>query len=77
MVRAVFVSANATEKEVTSWIRKIEEIQPREIHVMTVPAVRGKSPKPLAPKKLETIAEKVATKTGIATSVVSAEAQPA
>ena len=77
VVQAVFITANATEKEVTSWIRKIEEIQPREIHVMTVPAVRGKSPKPLAAKRLETIAERVGEKTGIATTVISGETQPA
>ncbi len=78
VVRAVFVTGgpdNSTEKEVSSWVRKIGEIQPREIQVTTIPAVRGKKPKPVTPKKLAAIAEWVGEETGITTAVVSDEAR--
>jgi wyosine [tRNA(Phe)-imidazoG37] synthetase (radical SAM superfamily) len=80
VVQAVFVTGgpdNSTEKEIASWIRKLEEIQPREIQITTVPTVRGQKPKPLTAKKLEAIAEQVGEKTGLATSVVASETQQA
>jgi wyosine [tRNA(Phe)-imidazoG37] synthetase (radical SAM superfamily) len=79
IVQGVFVTGgpdNANEKEIASWIRKVEEIQPREIHVMTIPAVRGQKPKPVTAKKLESIAAAVTEKTGIAATVFASAAQP-
>jgi len=79
IVEAVFVTGgpeNSTDREVTSFLRKVQELEPREIQFLTIAAARGKKPKPVAAKKLEAIAEKVGEKTGIATSVYSSEAQP-
>jgi len=76
VVQAVFVSSNATQKEITSWIKKLEELRPAEVQVLTVPA-SSKSPKPLASAKLEKIAETVTEKTGIPATAYSEEKQPA
>ena len=75
-VQAVFITANATEKEVVSWIRKIEEVRPSEIQVLTVPASK-RSPKPLAPNRLENIAARVTEKTGIPATVFASQKQTA
>jgi hypothetical protein len=74
VVDACFVSANSTEKELTSLQRKLEELQPAEVLVSTVPT-SSKSPKPLADAKLEKIAATLAEKTGLPVKAYSADKQ--
>jgi wyosine [tRNA(Phe)-imidazoG37] synthetase (radical SAM superfamily) len=76
VVQAVFITTNSTQKEITSWIRKLEEIRPAEVQVLTVPA-SSKSPKPLAASKLEKIAATVTEKTGIPATAFASEKQTA
>lgn len=74
VVDACFVSTNSTEKELTSFQRKLEEIKPAEVLVGTVPP-SSKSPKPLPDAKLEKIAATLAEKTGLSVKAYSADKQ--
>jgi wyosine [tRNA(Phe)-imidazoG37] synthetase (radical SAM superfamily) len=76
VVQAVFDASNATDKEVGAWIKKMEEIHPREIQVLTVEP-SSKKPRPLPDSKLEALAAKVSEKTGIPASAVTQEKQTA
>ena len=76
VVQASFVQGgpeNSTDKEVKSWIRKISEIAPTEIQVLTIPDPgRGKKPRPVTDAKLKTIATQVHEATEIPTTAYSA-----
>jgi wyosine [tRNA(Phe)-imidazoG37] synthetase (radical SAM superfamily) len=78
MLQASFVQGaldNSSEKEVTAWIKKLEELRPREVQ-LTTPEGTRKGVKPISASRLEEIAAKVAERTNAATVVVTEEAQP-
>lgn len=69
IVQARFVTGspeNSSDKEVAAWIRKIAEIGPDSVQVLTGSNVsKGKKTKPLTDAKLKAIAERVTEKTEI------------
>jgi wyosine [tRNA(Phe)-imidazoG37] synthetase (radical SAM superfamily) len=81
VVQTVFVQGkldNTTATEIRAWIKRIEEIRPREVVLRTIPKVkRGQSPKPVAMSVLEKISAELADKTGIEATILDLEAQPA
>lgn len=77
MLQATFVQGaldNSSDKEVTAWLKKVEELRPREVHLMTPEGVR-KGVKPISNTRLEEIAAKVMERTGASCVVVAEEAQ--
>ena len=74
VVDACFVSTNSTEKEVNSFLRKLDELSPAEVIVGTVPS-SSKSPKPLADSRLEKIAGIIAEKTGVPVKAYNSDKQ--
>lgn len=78
MLQASFVQGaldNSSEKEVAAWIKKLEELRPREV-LITTPDGTRKGVKPLSATRLEEIAAKVTERTGATTAVLAEEAQP-
>jgi hypothetical protein len=65
-----------TPTEVRNWIKKVDEVHPREVHLGTVAARKG-GPKPLSADRLGKLAAEVTEKTGIPAQVSTAEAVPA
>jgi hypothetical protein len=79
MLQATFSDGkggNATPTEVRNWIKKVDEVHPREVHLGTVAARKG-GPKPLSADRLGKLAAEVTEKTGIPAQVSTAEAVPA
>jgi wyosine [tRNA(Phe)-imidazoG37] synthetase (radical SAM superfamily) len=79
IVQATFVQGaldNSNEREVLAWIKKLEEIRPREVHIMTPEGKARGGVRAVSASKLEEIAARVMEKTGIPTELVSREAQP-
>ena len=74
VVNATFISTNGTEKEITSFLRKLDELTPAEVIVGTVPS-SSKSPKPLADSRLEKIAATIGEKTGVPVKAYSSDKQ--
>ena len=69
---------NSSDKELAAWMKKLEELRPREVHLTTVEAGRKSSGvKGLPVARLEQIAAKLIEKLGLAVTVVAREAQPA
>ncbi len=60
---------NSTASEVTSWIKKLQDLRPQEVHILTGPGKQAKSVKAITPSRREKIAEEVAEATGIAVSI--------
>jgi len=71
-------SAAETDSEIRNWIKKLDEIRPREVYVGTLESKEAKARgvKPLTAAKLEKVAAELTETTGIAARVVSAEALP-
>ncbi len=52
---------NSSESEVKSWIKKLQEVRPREVHILeTLPAVQGRDLKPITKTRQKEILEAVA-----------------
>ena len=80
IAQATFVQGaldNSNDREILAWIKRIEELRPREVHIYTLDGRAKGGVKPLTASKLEEIAAKLTEKTGIATEVMVREAQPA
>ena len=81
VVQTVFVQGgpdNTTATEVRAWIKRIEELRPREVVIRTIPkGKRGQKPKPVATTVLEKISGELAEKTGIEATILNLETQPA
>jgi len=77
VVQASFVQGgpeNASDREVKSWIRKLKEIDPTEVQVMTIPDPgRGKKPRPVSDSRLQAIAALVREQTEIPVTAYSAD----
>jgi wyosine [tRNA(Phe)-imidazoG37] synthetase (radical SAM superfamily) len=77
ILQASFVQGaldNSSDKELTVWLKKVEELRPREVHITTPEGTR-KGVKPVSASRLEEIAAKVTERTGTATVVVAETAQ--
>lgn len=83
IVQATFVQGaldNSNEKEVAAWLKKLEEIRPREVQLLTMETERGAKAsgvKGVSVSKLEEIASKVTEKLGLTATVIAREPQPA
>lgn len=78
VLQASFVQGaldNSSDKEVAAWLKKVEELRPREV-LITTPEGARKGVKPLPTSRLEEIAAKVAERTNATTAILSEEAQP-
>jgi wyosine [tRNA(Phe)-imidazoG37] synthetase (radical SAM superfamily) len=80
IVQARFVRGtadNSTDAEVKSWIKRLTEVRPREVQILTMPPKsamrRGKTGKPVPRTRLQQIAAQVTEKTGIPTEVYADE----
>jgi len=80
IVQATFVQGtpdNSKEPEVRAWIKMLEELRPREVHLLTIEgARRGAKVRPVPASKLEQIAAQVTEKIGVPATVFVQEAQP-
>jgi hypothetical protein len=56
---------NSTEIEVGNWIKKLQEMGPREVHILTGPGERPKKVKAITPKRRQQIADKAAEVLGV------------
>ena len=68
VVEATFVSGganNAADSEVANWIKKLQEISPQEVHILSGTAGQPKPAKAVPPKRRQKIAEEVTEKTGL------------
>jgi wyosine [tRNA(Phe)-imidazoG37] synthetase (radical SAM superfamily) len=83
IAQATFVQGaldNSSEKEVAAWLKKVEEVRPREVHLTTLENERGAKTagvKAVSVAKLEEIASKVTEKLGLTATVIAREPQPA
>jgi wyosine [tRNA(Phe)-imidazoG37] synthetase (radical SAM superfamily) len=81
ILQATFVQGgpdNATDPEVKAWVKRVEELRPKEVVIQTIetPKARTAKPRPVPVARLEEIAAQLSEKTGVATSVAVEEAQP-
>lgn len=79
IAQATFVQGaldNSNDREVAAWIKKIDELRPREVHIMTVEGRAKGGIKAVTAAKLEEIGAKLTEKTNIRVEVVTREAQP-
>jgi hypothetical protein len=62
---------NSTENEIKGWIKKLQEVKPQEIHILTGAglATEKKKVKPITPTRRQQIVDEVVEKTGLAVSV--------
>lgn len=82
VAQATFVQGsvdNSSEREVAGWMKKLEELRPGEVHLMTLEPnearpVAGAKSVPIS--KLEEIAAKLTEKLGLTANVVTREPQP-
>jgi len=61
---------NSTDAEVKGWIKKLQEMKPKEIHIVSgVPRSSKKKLRSVTPKRQQQIADIVAEETGLSVSV--------
>ncbi len=60
---------NSTEREVTNWIKKLQEVQPREVHILTGAGPQTRKVKPVTPTRRKQIAEEAAECLGVTVSI--------
>ncbi len=58
-------NANASDKDVASWVKKIEEIAPQEVHVISGTGGEPKPAKGLTAKQLQAVCDALSEKTGL------------
>jgi wyosine [tRNA(Phe)-imidazoG37] synthetase (radical SAM superfamily) len=78
ILSATFVQGavdNANDAEVKAWIKRVEELRPKEVQIQTLEAPKAKAAKqkPVSVARLEQIAAQLTEKTGIATTVLAEE----
>lgn len=66
---------NANEAEIKAWIKRVEELRPKEVQIQSVEGPRAKAAKlkPVSVARLEEIASQLTEKSGIATTVLAEE----
>lgn len=78
VVQARFVKGsadNSTDNEIKGWIKRLEEVRPKEVHILAPKGTvdRKSAVRPVPKSRLEQIAAQVSEKTGIPTSIVADE----
>ena len=78
ILSATFVQGgpdNSVDAEVKAWIKRVEELRPKEVQIQTIENPKGRANKPRAVSaaRLEEIAAQLTEKTGIATTVLAEE----
>jgi wyosine [tRNA(Phe)-imidazoG37] synthetase (radical SAM superfamily) len=71
---------NSTDSEVKAWIKRVVEIAPREVQIMTIrgtPAKKTGGPRPVTATRLEQISAQLSEKISGVVTLVDLEAQPA
>jgi wyosine [tRNA(Phe)-imidazoG37] synthetase (radical SAM superfamily) len=77
IAQATFVQGsidNSNDREVAAWIKKLEELRPREVQLFTPEGRPKNGVKAVPAARLEEIAAKWTEKTGVAAEVMSLEA---
>jgi wyosine [tRNA(Phe)-imidazoG37] synthetase (radical SAM superfamily) len=66
---------NSVDAEVKTWIKRVEELRPKEVQIQTIdnPKNRTVKPRAVSVARLEEIAAQLTEKTGIATTVLAEE----
>ena len=64
---------NSTDAEVSSWIKKLREVGPREVHILTPAGDRRKKVKPITKSRREKIATEAAEALGVEVSIYEDE----
>jgi wyosine [tRNA(Phe)-imidazoG37] synthetase (radical SAM superfamily) len=79
VVQAHFGPSNSAEADVKAWEKKVEELRPKEIQILSSEPAgkRAAKGKGLSNAKLEELATALSEATGIPTTVFTLEAQPA
>jgi len=83
IVEARFVRGgpdNSTEAEVKAWIKRILDLSPREVQIMTVPGSAARKtggPRPVTATRLEQISAQLSEQISGVVTLVELEAQPA
>ena len=77
IIQANFSPANSSEIETRAWIKKVEELRPKEVQILSNEAGSKKKGKGVSPSKLEDLAAQVTEKTGVPATVFVRETQPA
>ncbi len=68
VVEASFIAGNTyngSDSEVSNWIKKLQEIGPQEVHILSGTDGQPKATKAVTPKRRQKIAEEVTEKTGL------------
>lgn len=60
---------NSTASEVTNWIKKLQDVGPREVHILTPPGTRRKEVKPITKTRRDQIANEAAEALGVEVSI--------
>lgn len=60
---------NSTDSEVNNWIKKLRDVGPREVHILTPPGERRKKVKPITKSRREKIAAEAAEALGVEVSI--------
>lgn len=63
---------NTAEAEVKAWVKKVAELKPRGVHILTADA-KSKKMKPLPKSRLAEIVEEVTEKTGLTPQIFTGE----
>lgn len=79
VVQASFGPQNSAEADVKAWAKKVEELRPKEIQILSSEPAGKKASKSkgLSNAKLEELATSLADEVGIPTAVFTLETQPA
>lgn len=79
VIQASFGPQNSSETDVKAWAKKVEELRPKEIQILSSEPAgkRGSKTKGLSNAKLEELAAGLSEESGIPTAVFTLEAQPA
>jgi wyosine [tRNA(Phe)-imidazoG37] synthetase (radical SAM superfamily) len=76
VVQASFGPLNSTDVELKAWMKKVEELRPKEVQLLAPDGGKKAKVKGLSASKLEELAESFTEKTGIPAQVFSRETQP-
>ncbi|MCE9594094.1 MAG: hypothetical protein K8S98_07870 [Planctomycetes bacterium] len=79
VIQASFGPQNSAEADVKAWAKKVEELRPKEIQILSSEPAgkKGSKSKGLSNAKLEEIASSISETVGISTTVYTLETQPA
>jgi wyosine [tRNA(Phe)-imidazoG37] synthetase (radical SAM superfamily) len=79
IVQATFGPQNSADADLKSWVKKVEELRPKEVQILTTETAgkKGAKTKSISLSKLEDLAQQLTEKTGVPATVYARETQPA